>query len=429
MPLARVNHEARLSECARRYALLFQSRARGKTRPWPLPLRALLTTARRLARQLRELMQRHWDIVVFDVVFGSLKAFGVYPALFALGLAWTIPMAEYAPLNTQLWTAGYLLVRRRIASAWGLRRYGYTLDRLDARRDTLLCRRSRVDGTLHRIELDHRPFCVTVRRSRWAHLLERLRGVAPPPGVISGSELRGLVRDAEFRLQADALRHNPTLYERVLLLHVLATPESRYALVRRLAEVPAEGGGAAEPPRQGPSLHNSPSSKEGSDERDGLAADLDAGSEAAEALLIEQADTLGGALGTRSMARMGLRWLHGAYRRRIRRERDDMKNLEYRLLAAHLDEKSSIATQLQKQHRESRARIATWVDRAEAFVARACTRKTDEPARSTLRRELILARRLGLRALRATAVARCLGGPKRSHGKPCTGRPRRPAAA
>lgn len=381
------NHEAWLSERAHRYARLFERRAQREKHFWPRPLRRLASGAHRFLRQLRELVQCHWDIAVFDLAFGSLKAFAIYPALFAMGLAWTIAIAEYAPLNTQLWTAGYLLVRRRIASAWGRRRYGYTLDRLDAERDTLIGRRSRSHDSLHRLELGGRTLCVAIRRSRWARVLERLPGAAPPGDVISISELRRLVADAEFRLHADALRHNPTLYERVLLVRALATPEGRGVLNERLREAPR---------------------------LTGLAAELDRGREATEALLIEQADALRRAPGTRSLARLGLRWLHGAYRREIRRETDNLRRLEYGLLAAHLDGKRRTVAQLQREHRRIRADIASWVGRAQAFVSRACRMRTEDQMRRSLLRELVFAGWFGLRARRATAVARWLGRPERN---------------
>ena len=87
-------------------------------------LRALELARQWTVRKVRELFQEHWDIGLFDVLFGSIKAFGIYPALYFAGLAWTIPLMEYAPLNTQLWTAGYLCARGQILSQLGRRRSG-----------------------------------------------------------------------------------------------------------------------------------------------------------------------------------------------------------------------------------------------------------------------------------------------------------------
>ncbi len=69
-------------------------------------LRVVERSRQWFVRKTRELVQDHWDLGLFDVLFGSVKAFGIYPALYFAGLTWTIPIAEYAPLNTQLWTAG-----------------------------------------------------------------------------------------------------------------------------------------------------------------------------------------------------------------------------------------------------------------------------------------------------------------------------------
>lgn len=334
------------------------------------------TPAPRWLRQARELVQSHWDVVAFDLAFGSVKAFGVYPALFALGLAWAIPVAEYAPLNTQLWTAGYLLVRRRVASVLGRYRYGYSLDRLDAAREALGAPRAPRDRAFHPRTLDGRAICVEVIRGRLAHFAGRWR--ASRSAAISVWELRGLVRDPELRLRAEALRHNPLLYEQVLLEHLLATPDGRRALLERLGDTPSGSDPAAGP--------------------DGFRQQT-------SALLIDQADVLARAPRAASSASRALRWLHGAYRRKIRREADDMEDLGHRLLAAGLDGREGDVNELRSAHALVRARIAGWLDCADALVARVSALRTDAQLRTALARELAIAGRLGLRPSRAAALA------------------------
>ena len=125
----RVN-ERQLVRAAERAAAELDALAARSPRP-SATLRGLVRARRAVGRGLLALVREHWDLGVFDVVFGCIKAFAIYPAVFFAGFAWTIPLLELALLNTQLWTAGYLVLRRRITSAWGRLRFGRSLAQLD----------------------------------------------------------------------------------------------------------------------------------------------------------------------------------------------------------------------------------------------------------------------------------------------------------
>ena len=80
-----------LSQIAEGYLIELQKQSR--LAPEPTLARRVGRFFRRsgqlLVRKTKELIQDHWDIGIFDIAFGSVKAFGVYPALYFAGLTWT----------------------------------------------------------------------------------------------------------------------------------------------------------------------------------------------------------------------------------------------------------------------------------------------------------------------------------------------------
>jgi hypothetical protein len=276
-----------------------------------------------VARKAKTLVREHWDIGLFDVLFGSLKAFAVYPALFFAGLAWTIPIMEYLPLNTQLWTAGYLAVRGHVLSEIGRRRYGHSLKQLDALRDRLLRVHPRDARHVHGFTVGGDRRVLRVRRSRFRHWLARWRGEGREPGVVLQSELRRMVRDPEFLFRANPLRANPYLYEEVLLARLLATPQAHVRLMASSApEEPLEGEGRA------------------------LRAALGESHVLALARLAEQADALAAAQpGRLGATALCLRWIHASLRRAVWRRLRSLADFEYRLLAEIADG-GTVATSL-----------------------------------------------------------------------------------
>lgn len=405
--LRRDADESRLDARARRIAGLLGRRAGRRPPAWSRPPRAALQAVGRLGRRIRDGLQRHWDVGLFDLLFGSIKAFGIYPALFAAGLGWTIPVAEYAPLNTQLWTAGYWMVRGRVRSALGRRRYGFSLARLERERDALLERPGRrADGATvrHRVVIGGVAREIHVVRGGFRRLVRGLRR-APDRAAVTPADLRRLVSDPELRLAAGRLRHNDTLYERVLIHLALADPRSRCGLAARSR------------PAAGP-----PTSR--------LEEALARPSEAHEALLTDQADALGRALGWSSPERLALRLLHRAYRRKIRGHRVDMEDVEYRLLARiargreggrgvgipAAGEGDREVERLLAEHAGIRARVACWTGRCEAFVARVRGRRTDARLRRVLAREWDLAVAWGLRSRCVGWVVDQIGGTRRAAG-------------
>jgi hypothetical protein len=350
--------------------------------------RGAIRAWRTVARQLRAIAREHWDVGVFDALFGSLKAFGVYPALYYAGMAWAIPLMEYAPLNTQLWTAGYLLARRRLLSALGRLRYGHSLERLDALEDRLLQRAPR-DATVHRFSWQGRLRCVRVRRSRLRAWWERQRGVPPAHGVVLQRELRAMLSDPEFRFRADALRGNPHLYERVLIERLLATPGERERLLARAGEAPPASGAASTPF----ALLRETSEPTGARieaERDLLAQSLR-----------ERGRGWGGPLS------LALRWLLASHRGGIRRTLRDLRDLEYRLLADRADGGTaaapSLASAIVARQGALRARLA----RATRLVSAVSGLHGAAGARRLLAAGLRQARAAGLPARRARLAAWC----------------------
>jgi hypothetical protein len=306
-----------------------------------------------MVRKLRELFQEHWDIGLFDVVFGSVKAFGVYPALYFAGLAWTIPVMEYAPLNTQLWTAGYLFARGQILSQVGRRRYGHTLNRLKELRDRALRIKPRDARSIHRFSLDQGQRCVRVRRSRFRAGLDRLRGRAPEANLLLQSELRAMISDREFLFQANPLRSNAYLYEEVLLKKILATPEDRPKLLARLEpEAPLQG------------------------EARQLLDAIGETTAPTRARVIEQGESLTAALREQlgsgfSATVLALRWINWSHQCRIYRKLAELEALEYHLLADLLEGEMVERSRHLSPIRCKQAEIEAMIDCAASFGGRA----------------------------------------------------------
>jgi hypothetical protein len=341
-------------------------------------LRALELARQWTVRKVRELFQEHWDIGLFDVAFGSVKAFGVYPALYFAGLAWTIPLLEYAPLNTQLWTAGYLFARGQILSQLGRRRYGCALNRLNELRDRTLRIRPRDARSIHRFALDDGKRCVRIRRSRLRAWIDRLRGREPEPNVVLQSELRAMISDREFLFQANPLRSNAYLYEEILLRKILSAAQDRPKLLVRLQpEAPLQG------------------------EARGL---LDAIGETAaptRARVIEQGESLAACLRERlgagfSLTALALRWIHWSYRCRVYRELAELEALEYHLLADLLEGEMVERSRYRPRIRRKQAEIEEWIDRAADFVDRARGATSRAKARALIETAIERARRVGL---------------------------------
>jgi len=363
--------------------------------------RIALGLRRALARHLRAIFREHWDVGVFDLAFGAIKAFGVYPALYFAGLAWTIPLMEYAPLNTQLWTAGYLIARRKLASARGRLRYGQSLERLDALRDRVLG----VEGsprdarTLHRFAGPDGPRQLRVRRSRLRGWWERVRGRGATPGLVEQRELRRMLGDPELCFRTDALRANPYLYERVLLEAILADPAARPALLERAVSPPQLEGSAA-----------------------ALAALLGDGPEPVRARLELERDRLARALRRRLSRRrsgrrgaagfpgalgvtLGLRALHATWRRAARRGLAELQELEYRVLAELAEGTPASASPRAEALRAHRGALRARLARATALVERAEQVRSVAEARRLLTAALAEARAAGLPARRAHLAA------------------------
>jgi hypothetical protein len=355
-------------------------------------LRRLELARQWVVRKLRELFQEHWDIGLFDVAFGSVKAFGIYPALYFAGLAWTIPVMEYAPLNTQLWTAGYLFARGQILSELGRRRYGHSLNELNELRDRVLRIRPRDARSIHRLSLDAGERCVRVRRSRVRAWLERLSGRAPAPNVLLQSELRAMVSDREFLFRANELRSNAYLYEEVLLKKILSNPEDRAALLARLTpEAPLQG------------------------EARRLLAVIGETPGPTRARAIEQGESLTAALRERlgsgfSATALALRWISWSHQRRIYRELSQLEALEYRLLADLVEGETVEGSRHLVPIREQQQEIERWLDRAARFGERARRVTSKLQARQLLDDAVQEARELGL-TVRLARAARWLSHP------------------
>jgi hypothetical protein len=350
-------------------------------------LRAAALAWQVVTRKAKTLVREHWDIALFDVLFGSIKAFAIYPALYFAGFAWTIPIMEYLPLNTQLWTAGYLVVRGQVLSELGRRRYGHSSKQLDALRDRLLRVHPRDARHVHRFTLGGAQRVLRIRRSRFKSWLARWRGDGPEPGVALQSELRRLVRDPEFLLRANPLRANPYLYEEVLLARLLATPQAPARLMALSAPAePLEGEGRA------------------------LCAALGEAHVLALARVTEQADALAAALrGHLGATALCLRWIHASMRRDVRRRLRELTDLEYRLLAEIADGSTVAASPQLAPLRFKRAELRAAIARAAHLARSARDAKSGEEARRLACEALEDARAHGLAVRRARLVA-WLGG-------------------
>ncbi len=374
---------------------------RGPTRALRRIAERLQCTGQWLSCKLRELFQHHWDVALFDLAFGSVKAFVIYPGLYFAGLAWTIPFVEYVPLNTQLWTAGYLLVRRQLLSGLGRLRYGYGLNRLDALRDRLLGIRTRDARSIHRFVWGGRHWVLRVRRSRVRQWLDGRRGIAPQPGVVLQAELRALLSDREFRRRANPLRANAHLYERVLIHRLLESPADRAKLLAAAAPARSVAGLSAEERALAALLLESPAP--------------------ILARVIEQGDTLVEALRARAgrirpATALALRWIHRAQRRRIRRGLAALADAEYRLLADHLDGRSLRRSPQVAAIGARRAEVQHQLERAEGFAERAAAVRCEARARRLAQAAIAEGRRqgLGIRAAAALLALGAAGGSERA---------------
>ncbi len=346
----------RLAEVAERHLRRLEARARGLPEPTRgvRLARGLERTRRWFVRKTRELVQEHWDVALFDVIFGSVKAFGIYPALYFAGLTWTIPLLEYAPLNTQLWTAGYLFARRQLLSELGRRRYGHSLNEIDAFRDRALAVDPRDARRIHRFSWDGSERVVRCGRSRAAEWIRRIRGRAREPGVWLQGELRALVGDATFLFCAGELRSNAFLYEEVLIRRILRDSEARAALLEGLPP---------EPPLA-------------TEEDRALGAILAESLEPAHARVIEQGNSLTEALRERlgssvSATSLALRWINWSYQRTLYGRLAELERLGHRLVAELLDGATPAASEYARRIRELRSEIEVWMGAATRFGSRA----------------------------------------------------------
>jgi hypothetical protein len=378
-----------LSKIAERYCIELEHRSPQSHRVGALAnLGRVVRRARQwVVRKVREVVQDHWDVGVFDVAFGSLKAFGVYPALYYAGWAWTIPIMEYAPLNTQLWTAAYLFARGRILNEIGRRRFGHGLDELDALRDRLLRIRPRDARHIHRFTLGGVERTVRVRTSRMRAWWDGFRGRSVPRNVVSQSELRRHVGDREFLAEANELRGNPYLYEAVLIQKLLGESAGRAKLLEISAPVRPEHGEAR-----------------------ALVSAIGETSAATRARVVEQGDSLATALRRNfgphpSATAFALRCLHWSLQRRIYREMAALATLEYRLLADLLEGRRVDASPQRASMRRKQAQIRRWIERAGRFSERAKRATSRAGARVLIQSALREARSLGLSVRLARAAA------------------------
>ncbi len=363
--------------------------ASGPGEPVPAGVTRSLALARQAVwRKGKEVIQEHWDVGLFDVAFGSLKAFVVYPMLFFAELTWTIPLLEYAPLNTQLWTAGYLFVRREWLSLLGRRRYGRSLKELHAFRDRRLGLRPRDARSLHRFEADGGQWVVRIRRGRMRHRWRIARHGAPEPNVLLQKELRALIDDDAFLFRANPLRSNAPLYERVLLERILAVPAARSRLLARLR---------AEPPVAGPSARL----------REAIG---EQGTAPAVARVVAAGDTLVAALRAQlgtgfSSLSLSLRWTHWAYQRHVYRRLAAEERLAYRVLVDWMDD--TRPSSREPELRAHQGETAEWIRAMEAFGQEARAISATDEALPVVDAGIRAARERGL-PVRLARVARAV---------------------
>ncbi|MCP3985456.1 MAG: hypothetical protein GY723_13785, partial [bacterium] len=355
----------------------------------PGRLRRIAELARQaVLRKGKEIIQEHWDVGIFDVGFGSLKAFALYPMLFFAELTWTIPLLEYGPLNTQLWTAGYLFLRREWLSMLGRRRYGRSLKQLFAFRDRMLRVWPRDARSVHRFELDDTSYTLRIRRGKMLHRWRIFREGAAEPNVLLQRELRSLVTDPGYVFRANPLRNNAPLYERVLLAWILANPSARLQLVERLHPEPALVG---------------PSGRL----RDAIG---EQGTDLGVARVVAAGDALVAALRTRlgsgfSALSLSLRWTHWAYQRHVYRRMADQERLGCRLLVDWMDGKRP--SPLEAELVTHQAETASWIGAMEAFGERARAVSGVDAAAVVVDEGIREARERGLE-VRLARVARAL---------------------
>jgi len=376
--------ENTLARQARAWARLLARRARTEPDAWARRIRVVSAPAQALWTGIRRLFRDHWDVGVFDLGFGCVKAFVIYPGLFSVGLTWTIPLMEYAPLNTQLWTAGYLVLRRRAASKWGERRYGVALEVLDAERERGLG--GPIGARPHIFAHAGRCFALSVDSNHLRAVWRRMRGGVLAPGSIELSELRRFVDDSEIVVQARGLRVHDFLYERVLLECALRSPASATALIARATPVsearePAFGGLVR--------ASHTPSRA-----RTGWAAD-------------RHATRVGRRFTPFSREGLALRWLGWSYQRATERALSKVLELEYALLA-------DLHRGVSQQHPGSAEMLAAALEHVrvcqrslDAFVMRARSAHPGESATQLVAREIEIARAKGLSVRLARAV-RCM---------------------
>lgn len=383
--------ENRLARQARAWSRLLVRRARTTPDPWARRIRCLAAPAQALWTGIRRLFRDHWDVGVFDLGFGCVKAFVIYPGLFSVGLTWTIPLMEYAPLNTQLWTAGYLVLRRRAASKRGERRYGVALEVLDAERERALG--SSTGARPHVFAYAGRRFALCVDSNHLRAAWRRIRGGVLPPGSIELSELRRRVDEPEIVVQARGLRVHDFLYERVLLECALRVPASAAALIARATPVDAARasafGGLVK-------ASHTPSRA-----RTGWAAD-------------RHATRVGRRFTPFSREGLALRWLGWSYQRATERALAKVLELEYALLA---DLHRGVSQQ-RSAHAEmlgaALARADACQRSLDAFAMRARSARPGRSASQLVTREIEIARAKGLsvrlaRAVRSLHAARVPG--------------------
>lgn len=385
-----------LSEIAEGYLVELQRQSRLAPEPARRASRFFRQSGQWLMRKTKELIQDHWDIGVFDIAFGSVKAFGVYPALYFAGLTWTIPIMEYAPLNTQLWTAGYLSLRRNLLSQIGKRRYGHSLNRMDELRDRALRIWPRDARHIHRFEFDGVERMLRIRRSRFSAWRRWLRKQGPEPNVLLRSELRRMISDPEFLFCANPLRNNAYLYQEIAIKKILATPEDRSRLLSRLTP--------EEPLRTA------------RDRR--LLATIGETLIPSYARVIEQGDALTASLRRNldsgfSLTSLALRWINWSYQRTIYRKMGELQVLHYRLLADLLDGRSISESEHPPRIRRQRTEIQVWLERATRFGDRVKRVSSKRHAHELIERGIVDARSLGL-PVRLARAARRLSPSRRS---------------
>ncbi|MBW2240713.1 MAG: hypothetical protein JRH01_01905 [Deltaproteobacteria bacterium] len=387
VPEALVSDHAQVLDAHAQAWLRQLSEAGGSLQPGRFRL-GLELARQAILRKGKEIIQEHWDVGLFDVVFGSFKAFALYPLLFFAELTWTIPLLEYGPLNTQLWTTGYLFVRSEWLSMLGKRRYGRSLKELFAFRDGLLRMRPRDARSVHRFTLDGTPYTLRIRRGRLLHRWRMFRDGGPEANVMLQRELRSLVTDASFLFRANPLRNNAPLYERLLLAWILTEPLARGRLVARLRPEP----GLIGPPAR---------------LRDAIG---EQGSALAVARVVAAGDALVAALRRRlgsgfSALSLSLRWTHWSYQRHIYHRLAEQERLGLRVLVDWMDGKRPSAFEADLETHESET--IAWIGAMETFGKRARAAEGPEAAAVIVDEGIREARERGL-TVRLARLARAL---------------------